>query len=229
MAQTVDVVVLGGGPGGLSAATTLALRGLDVVVINHGHLMGYGIEGAFKSKAEFEIARLFAQATLRQDLFEIRLAASFGAVKRGIERAAEDLGSGIETRLQRLGIKLLQGKGCFADPRTIVVGEETLHARHIVIATGSVPKVFSGVTVDAKRILTSDEIVRLTSLPISLLIVGAGVIGCEFASIFNELGSRVQLVDTQARILSSEDEDLSGFLARRFALLGIEFIPSSRF
>ena len=229
MAQAVDVVVLGGGPGGLSAATALALGGLDVVVINNGPLMGYGIEGAFKSKAAFEIARLYAHATLRQDLFEIPSTPSFSATKQNIERAAKDLTSGIEMRLQRLGIKLLNGKGHFADPRTIVVGEETLQARHIVIATGSVPRVFSGVTVDAKRVLTSDEIVCLPSLPKSLLIVGAGVIGCEFASIFNEMGSRVQLVDTQARILSSEDEDLSGFLERGFSLRGIEVIPSCRF
>ncbi len=229
MVQAVDVVVLGGGPGGLSAATALALRGRKVVVVNDGHVMGYGIEGAFKSKAAFEIARLYAHTTVRPDLFEIRSPPDFGAFKQSIERAAKDLSFGIETQLQRLGIELLKGKGRFADPRTIVVGEETLQARHIVIATGSVPRVFPGISVDAERILTSDEIVRLTALPKSLLIVGAGVIGCEFACIFNEMGSRVQLVDTQARILSSEDEDLSGFLARGFSLRGIEVIPSCRF
>ena len=229
MVRTVDVVVLGGGPGGLSAATTLALRGVEVVVVNDGHLMGYGIEGAFKSKAEFEIARLYAHTRLRQDLFEIRPAPGFGAVKQGIERAAKDLGSGIEARLQLLGIELLKGKGRFADPETIVVGDDILQARNIVIATGSVPRVFPGITVDARQVLTSDEIVRLTTLPGSLLILGAGVIGCEFASIFNELGSRIQLVDTQARILSSEDRDMSDFLARGFSLRGIEVIPSCRF
>ncbi|MFP6716712.1 MAG: NAD(P)/FAD-dependent oxidoreductase, partial [Alphaproteobacteria bacterium] len=117
----------------------------------------------------------------------------------------------------------------FADSRTVIVGDDIIKAGYIVIATGSVPKVFPGTTVDGSRVVTSDEIVRLTSLPESLLILGAGVIGCEFASIFNELGSKVLLVDTQARILSSEDEDLSRFLTREFSQRGVEVIPSCRF
>mgnify|MGYP001429046786 FL=1 len=229
MLQTADVVILGAGPGGLSAATALALRGLDVTVVSNGHLMGYGIEGAFKSKAEFEIARLYANTALRRDLFTMQPAPNFGAVKGAIEHTAKHLSSGIKTRLQRLGIKLLKGVGQFVDPRTVVVGDDIVRAENIVIATGSVPRVFPGVTVDARRVLTSDEIVRLTALPESLLILGAGVIGCEFASIFNELGAKVLLVDTQARILSSEDEDLSGFLASEFSQRGIEVIPSCRF
>ena len=229
MLKTADVIILGAGPGGLSAATALALRGLDVTVVNNGHLMGYGIEGAFKSKAEFEIARLYANTALRRDLFTMQPAPNFGAVKGAIEHTAKHLSSGIKTRLQRLGIKLLKGVGQFVDPRTVVVGDDIVRAENIVIATGSVPRVFPGVTVDARRVLTSDEIVRLTALPESLLILGAGVIGCEFASIFNELGAKVLLVDTQARILSSEDEDLSGFLASEFSQRGIEVIPSCRF
>ncbi len=229
MERTADIVVVGAGPGGLNAAATLALRGRDVLVISDGHLMGYGIEGAFKSKAGFEIARLFAHATMRRDLFEISSAPSFGAVNQGIERAAKDLGAGIQTRLDRLGVELVNGRGHFADPNTISVGTDTIRATSIVVATGTVPRVLPGVTVDGHRVLTSDEIVRLTSLPESLLILGAGVIGCEFASIFNELGSKVRLVDTQDRILSNEDEDVSQFLARGLSMRGVEVIPSSRF
>ena len=229
MLQTADVIIIGAGPGGLSAATALALGGLDVTVINNGHLMGYGIEGAFKSKAEFEVARLYADTALRQDLFTMRPALDFGAVKGAIEHTARNLSSGIQTRLQRLGIKILKGAGQFIDPGTVVVGDDIIRAQEIVVATGSIPRVFPGVTVDGRQVLTSDEIVHLASLPKSLLIIGAGVIGCEFASIFNELGSKVALVDTQARILSSEDKDLSQFLAREFLQRGIEVIPSCRF
>ena len=229
MVKTTDVVILGGGPGGLSAAATLALRGLKVTVVNDGHLMGYGIEGAFKSKASFEIAREYAHVTIRDDVFDTLSTPNFESVARGIERAAKDLTTGIETRLQRLGVTLLNGKGRSTDPNTIQVGDDSIQAKHIVIATGSAPRVFPGVTVDGKRVLTSDEIVRLTSLPKSLVVLGAGVIGCEFACIFNELGSKVTLVDTQDRILASEDEDISRFLARGFALRGIDVLPSCRY
>ena len=91
MLQTVDVIILGAGPGGLSAATALALCGLDVTVVNNGHLMGYGIQGAFKSKAEFEIARLYANTALRQDLFTMQSAPDFEAVKGAIEHTAKHL------------------------------------------------------------------------------------------------------------------------------------------
>ncbi len=229
MDQVADVVILGGGPGGLSAATALALHGKQVTIVNDGHLMGYGIEGAFKSKAEFEIARQTAYTTSRPDLFGRPSAPDYGAVKRTIDRAAEDLTWGIETRLERLGVKLVNGRGRFADDHSVVVGQDRIEAQHIVIATGSVPRVFPGVIVDGKRVLTSDEVVRISDLPKSLLIIGAGVIGCEFACIFNELGSRVRLVDTQERILSTEDDDVSGFLARSFGLRGIDVISACRF
>ena len=229
MDRTVDTVVIGAGPGGLSAAGALALHGWEVIVISDGHLMGYGIEGAFKSKAGFEIARLYAHATLRRDLFDIPSAPSFGAVEQGIERAAKGLSESIQTRLDRLGVELMEGRGRFIDANTIEVGDDTISAQHIVIATGTVPRVFPGVTVDGRRVLTSDEIVGIKSLPKSLLILGAGIIGCEFASIFNELGSQVKLVDTQDRILASEDEDVSAFLSRGLSMRGVEVIHSCRF
>ncbi len=229
MQRSVDIVVIGAGPGGLSAAGTLALHGRDVLVISDGHLMGYGIEGAFKSKAGFEIARHFAHSAMRRDLFEMPLPPRFGAVEQGIERAAKALGGSIRARLDRLGVELVNGRGRFADPNTIMVGDDTIRADNIVIATGSVPRVFPGITVDGYRVLTSDEIVRLKSLPASLLILGAGIIGCEFASIFNELGSNIRLVDTQDRILSSEDDDVSQFLARGLSIRGVEVIHSTRF
>ncbi len=229
MDRAVDIVVIGAGPGGLSAAGILALHGRDVLVISDGHLMGYGIEGAFKSKAGFEIARLHAHATMRRDLFELPAAPSFDAVEQSIEHAAKGLGDSIRNRLDRLGIEVVEGRGRFIDANSVMVGDDTIRARHIVIATGTVPRVFPGVRVDGHRVLTSDEIVGIKFLPKSLLILGAGIIGCEFASIFNGLGSKVKLVDTQDRILASEDEDVSRFLSRGLSMSGVDVIHSCRF
>lgn len=229
MERAIDIVVIGAGPGGLSAASSLALNGREVAVISGGHLMGYGIEGAFKSKAAFEIANLYAHATMRPDLFTKSSAPSYGLVEKGINRAAKGLNETIQIRLDRLGVKVIPGKGKFIDANTIMVGDDFIRANYIIIATGTVPRALPGVTVDGHHVLTADEIIGIKFLPKSLLIIGAGIIGCEFASIFNELGSKVKLVDTQDRILSSEDDDVGQFLSRELSRRGISVIHSCRF
>ncbi len=224
-----DVCILGAGPGGLSAATTLALRGRRVVVINDGPLMGYGIEGAFKSKAEFEITRQYVYASLRPDIFGSVPPPPLEAVLRGTERSAQGLNSSIVDRLQRLHVVVLNGRGVLEDANTVLVGDERVRAPHLVIATGSRPRVPSGVEVDHARVLNSDTVNLCRSLPSSIAVLGAGVIGCEYASIFAALGARVTLVDSQDRVLSMEDPDLSAFLTRTFVEREIEVVPSSRF
>jgi dihydrolipoamide dehydrogenase len=224
-----DICILGGGPGGLSAATTLALRGRRVVVVNEGCLMGYGIEGAFKSKAEFEITRQHVYASLRPDVFGHVPPPTFDAVLRGTEQSAQGLQASVLDRLQRLQVRVIQGRGVLEDPHTVRVGDQRIRAPHLILATGSKPRIPPGITVDSERVLTSDTVNLRRSLPRSLAILGAGVIGCEYASIFAALGSRVLLVDTQDRVLAMEDPDLSAFLARTFVARQIEVVHSSRF
>jgi pyruvate/2-oxoglutarate dehydrogenase complex dihydrolipoamide dehydrogenase (E3) component len=224
-----DVCVLGAGPGGLSAATKLALRGRKVVVVNNGPLMGYGIEGAFKSKAEFEITRQYVYASLRPDVFGDMTPPSLDAVMRGTQRSADGLNASVVDRLQRLGVDVLSGFGVMLDEHTIAVGDERVHAPHIIIATGSKPRVPAGIKPDTCRVLTSDTVNQCKLLPKSIAILGAGVIGCEYASIFAALGSEVSLVDSQDRVLAMEDPDLSAFLERTFVEREIEVIPSARF
>lgn len=224
-----DVCVLGGGPGGLAAATALALRGRRVIVVNDGPLMGYGIEGAFKSKAEFEITRQYVYASLRPDVFGDARPPSFAAVMRGTERSADGLNTSVVDRLDRLSIRVIEGRGVFEDEHTVVVGDEHIRAPQLVIATGSKPRVPPGVEADNERFFTSDTVNLCNELPASIAILGAGVIGCEYASIFAALGSDVTLVDTQDRVLSMEDPDLSAFLARAFEERKIAVVGSARF
>ena len=224
-----DVLVIGGGPGGISAASMVALQGKKAIIINDGPLMGYGIEGAFKSKAGYEIAREYLHVTYRADVFGQIPAMDFTALQRGIERSAASLAVMLASRLQRLNIKVVQGKASFVDARRVAVGEQEFSGDHIVIATGTRPRILPHMSIDGKRVITSDEAVNLTKSPKSLLILGAGVIGCEFASMFNAVGTEVHLVDSKAGIMSNEDPDISAFIQNAFDARGIHVIPSSRY
>ena len=224
-----DVLIVGGGPGGISAASMLALRGKKAVIVNDGPLMGYGIEGAFKSKAGYEIAREYLHVTYRDDVFGDIPAMDFSALQRGIERSAASLTAMLETRLRRLGVQVVQGRARFIDAHSVAVGDQTYSAEHIIIATGTRPRLLPAMTIDGRRLITSDEAVNLSRSPKSVLILGAGIIGCEFASMFNAMGAEVHLVDTKPRIMSNEDQDISAFIQNAFDARGIHMIPSSRY
>ena len=224
-----DVLIIGGGPGGISAASEVALQGKKTIVINDGPLMGYGIEGAFKSKAGYEIAREYLHVKFRDDVFGQIRAMDFASLHRGIEGSAASLTSMLETRLQRLDINVVQGRATFVDAHHVAVGDMSFSGDHIVIATGTRPRTLPNLKVDGKRVLTSDEAVNLSSSPKSVVILGAGVIGCEFASLFSAAGTEVHLVDTRDHIMSNEDPDVSEFIQAAFDAMDIHVIPSSRY
>ena len=224
-----DILIIGGGPGGISAASKLALQGKRVIIINDGPLMGYGIEGAFKSKAGYEIAREYLHVKYRDDVFGQIPVMDFSALQIGIKRSAASLTSMLETRLQRLDVRVVQGAASFVDAHKVAVGDREFSGDHIVIATGTRPRILPNMSVDGKRVITSDEAVNLSDSPESILILGAGIIGCEFASMFNAAGTKVYLVDTRAQIMSNEDRDISEFIRNAFDARGIHVIPSSRY
>ncbi len=191
--------------------------------------MGYGIEGAFKSKAGYEIAREYLHVKYRDDVFGQIPVMNFSALQMGIERSAASLTSMLETRLQRLNVRVVQGKASFVDAHRVAVGDNEFSGDHIVIATGTRPRILPNMSVDGNRVITSDEAVNLSNSPKSVLILGAGVIGCEFASMFNAVGTEVHLIDTRAHIMSNEDRDISEYIKNAFDTLGIHVIPSSRY
>ena len=227
--ENCELLIIGGGPGGISAASKVALQGKKTIIINDGPLMGYGIEGAFKSKAGYEIAREYLHIKYRDDVFGQIPVMDYSTLQSSIERSATSLTSMLETRLRRLNIRVVQGKATFVDAHNVAVGGKVFSADYIVIATGTRPRILPNMLADGKRVITSDEVVNLRNSPKSVLILGAGVIGCEFASMFNAVGIEVHLVDTRPQIMSNEDKDISDYLQYAFDSMGIDVIRSSRF
>jgi len=222
MAQ-FDLIVIGSGPGGYIAAIRAAQLGLRAAIVEKDAGLGGTClhRGCIPAKTWLETAHRFEQ---------MQEANSYGidgvdgkALKPNLETIVKRKGrivlknaKGIEFLMKKNKVTVLKGFGKLLGGGKVDVAGEVHEAKRIILATGSSPKPIPGLETDGKQILNSDHILELTELPAHLVILGAGAIGVEFASVFSRLGSKVTLVEFMDTILPLEDEDIGLELAKIF-------------
>jgi len=237
MAETeFDLVVLGSGPGGYVAAIRAAQLGLKVGVVEKDSKLGGTClhRGCIPTKALLHTAEV---------LDEIRSAGKLGI---GVDAPSLDLGKaqarkqkvvdknarGIEYLFKKNQIEALSGRGRLLGRERVEVEKDgvrrSISAKNILIATGSVPRDIGLAPADGKRILNSDHILRLEEVPESLVVLGGGAVGTEFASIFSSFGSKVTLLEMLPRLLPVEDEEVSAELRRVLKKRGIDVRTGSQ-
>ncbi len=234
MASSYDLVVIGSGPAGESAAVTAALLGKSVAVVEKApHPGGAAVNtGTLPSKTLRETAVALSGLRTR-DLFGVDLSLRREATIDDFLRHERAVKVGERTQIRRLldgyGVRTVTGAGAFADPHTVRVTKpdgttEDVRGEKVVIAIGSVPVRPPGIPFDHNRVHDSDELLDLHELPRSIAVVGAGVIGCEYACTFAALGVDTHLIDGRDALLPFLDADLSGGLQAAMTRLGVKFV-----
>ncbi|MGH7737765.1 MAG: dihydrolipoyl dehydrogenase [Candidatus Tyrphobacter sp.] len=231
----VDAVVIGAGPGGYHAAIRLGQLGKKVICVDRDEAGGVCLNwGCIPTKALLhvgEIARQIRQAG------EIGLSVAAPRVER--ERVAKFTGdvvtanvNGVKTLFKANSVEFLYGDASFKSATEIAVktrdgGSDTIHAQSVVIATGSAPVDVKAWPRDRKTIVNSDDAVKLASIPKSLLVVGGGVIGLEFATVYARLGAKVLVIEALAQILTGTDLEIGKTLGRILKKQGVEIMLST--
>jgi dihydrolipoamide dehydrogenase len=217
--EIFDVTVIGTGPGGYVAAIRAAQMGLKTAIVERDPAGTGGtclLRGCIPTKALLHTADLYEDLKNRKEfgILADNVAIDFPTVMARKDRIVARLSKGIETYLfKKNKITLVKGHGRFEGPKTVVVkgdsGEQKIDTKNVVIATGSKPKSLPGMAPDGKQILTSDEILQLKEIPKSMIVIGAGAVGIEFASMFARFGSAVTVIEMLPRILPLDDEEMS--------------------
>ncbi|MBS0849384.1 dihydrolipoyl dehydrogenase [Citrobacter sp. JGM124] len=229
MNEKYDVLVIGGGPGGYVAAIRAAQLGLRTAVIEKQHLGGICLNwGCIPTKALLhgaEVAHTIKQAS--------QVGFSTGDVSFDLQKlvqfsrtVSQRLTSGVEYLLKKNGVTVISGTAHLAAKGLVSVtdaegSQHHLHADHIILATGARPRALPGITPDGEHIWTYFEALKPRRLPKSLLIIGSGAIGVEFASLYHDLGCEVTLVELAGQILPVEDAEVSSVVRKSFEKRGI--------
>src|ERR1039458_48208 len=217
-----DLIVIGSGPGGYSAAIRAGQYGLKTALIEKQPRLGGTclLVGCIPTKSLLQTAEVW-QRFVHADQEGIvcenpRL--DYSKVKDRKDGIVSRHSKGVEMLLKRAKAERISGYATLKGGGKVEVksdaGVQTVEAKNIIIATGSEARMIPGLEADPERILTNVEILNLTSVPKSLIIIGAGAVGVEFASIFNRFGTEVTVVETLPRIVPVEDEDISRELER---------------
>ncbi|MFN2225781.1 MAG: dihydrolipoyl dehydrogenase, partial [Anaerolineae bacterium] len=231
-----DIVVIGGGPGGYVAAIRAAQLGLDVALVEKEHLGGVCLNwGCIPTKSLLRNAEVVSLLGRGKE-FGFTLSgfqADFGAAVDRSRKVSERLVTGVGVLMRENGVDVVAGTGRLRSANEVEValnegGTQTLPARHVILATGSRARSIPGIAPDGRRILTSREAIVLRELPVSVVVVGAGPIGMEFAHIWQAYGARVTVVEMLPRALPLEDEEVSAVVERAFKRRKVKLLTSAR-
>jgi dihydrolipoamide dehydrogenase len=229
-----DVLVIGGGPGGYVAAIRSAQLGFKTAVVERAHLGGICLNwGCIPTKALLRSAEIYHYMQNAKDYGLSASNVSFDAAavvarSRGV---AKQLNGGVGFLLKKNKITVIDGEAKIAKPGTVTVtgkGAGTYQAKHIIVATGARPRVLPGIEPDKKLVWTYFEAMVPEKMPKSLLVIGSGAIGIEFASFFRTMGAEVTVVELLPQILPAEDEEVAAFARKRFEKQGIKILTGAK-
>ncbi len=227
-----DIAIIGGGPGGYVAAIRGAQAGAKVCVIEKQRVGGTCLNrGCIPTKALYYSAKALSAAKKAEVFGVVTGEVSFDLAKAVARKddVVTRLTGGIAQLLKGNGIELISGNGEITGQRRLSVTledgtVEEISAKKIIIATGSEPALIPAFKIDGVNVITSTEALNLTEVPKSLLIIGGGVMGCEFATLFSKFGSEVKIVELLPTILSTEDKPVVRVIAKGFKTSGVEVL-----
>ncbi len=236
MNDTFDIAVLGGGPGGYVAAIRSAQLGMKTALIESQHLGGICLNwGCIPTKALLRTAELYRNFE-ESEKFGITVSGLSFDIEKIVKRSrnvAGRLSEGISHLLNKNSVKVFEARGALSGSGKLSLEDKNgvqtnLSCNNIIIATGARPRVLKGLEPDGKLVWSYKEAMTPDLVPDSLLVIGSGAIGIEFASFFNTFGCKVTVVEMLSNILPAEDEEISSFAKGKFEKQGIDIMTSSQ-
>ncbi|MFL5444146.1 MAG: dihydrolipoyl dehydrogenase [Myxococcales bacterium] len=232
-----DVAVIGAGPGGYVAAIRAGQLGLKVVCIEKDERLGGTclLRGCIPTKAMLHSAEVLETAReAKEHGIEVKgeISVDMAGVLKRKEKMVSSNAKGVEFLFRKNKVERVHGHARLAGPGRINVagasGNQVVEAKHVVLASGSAPRLLPGLKVDGNHIVTSDELLENKTVPKRLIVLGAGAVGVEFASVFRRFGSEVTVVEMLPRLVPLEDEDISAEFEKGFRRRGIKALTSAK-
>src|SRR5215212_1590691 len=244
MADPYDILVIGAGPGGYVTAIRAAQLGFKTAVVDREHLGGICLNwGCIPTKALLRSAEIYHTIQHAQDYGLSVQGASYdaGAVVKRSRGVSERLSNGVGFLMKKNKIDVIWGEAAIDAPGQVTVketarapapkgalGPGAYEAKHVILATGARPRALPGIEPDGKLIWTYFEAMVPPAVPKSLLVIGSGAIGIEFASFFRTLGAEVTVVEVMPQILPVEDAEIAAFARKRFEKQGIKILTGAK-
>jgi len=227
-----DLLIIGSGPGGYVAGIRAGQLGMKVAVVEKDPFLGGTClhRGCIPTKSLLENAEVWTKIQKAKD-FGItvgEVTIDFSAVQKRKQGVVDNNAKGIEFLFKKNKVDRITGYGKVVDRNTVDVDGKRITTKNIMLAMGSVPRDLPHIKADGKRIINSDHILQLDYIPKSMLVIGAGAVGCEFASIFSRFGTKTSIVEVMPQLLPIEDDEISKEFTRIFKKKGIDVFTDAK-